>query len=281
MPGFADNLRRLCLAAGVPVAEMGRRLGAMPGEVAAWQSRSAPLPELHVLVRMADALGCRVDDLLEGEDHDFDHPQRRHAALIAARMGRVRTLLTQVRLARHRGAVSPEHEVQLGEPALLATVDRCRAWVMSEGHDLPEAAAIESELDRHVARVRSVLDLVGGTSPPGESRPSAEAAAAPASAPAPPEKPPGLGPTGPPPAPRATVVHAGHRSTLWAHEYADQQHACVLVTGASGVAVELRVDDSVLESRACQTLDEAFEQSSAWKRTYLPAAILTLPDIPS
>ena len=280
MPGFADNLRRLCLAAGVPVADLGRRLGAMPGEVAAWQSPSAPLPELHVLVRLADALGCRVDDLLEGEDHDFDPPPRRHAALIAARMGRVRTLLTQVRLARHRGAVRPEHEARLGEAALLATVDRCRAWVMSEAPDLPEAAAIESELDRHVPRVRPALDLIGGASPPGEPPPSAETTASPAPAPAPTPEATGPGPASASPAPRATVIRAGHRSTLWAHEYADQQHACVLVTGASGVAVELRVDDTVLESRACQTLDEAFEQSSAWKRTYLPAAILTLPDIP-
>ena len=68
---------------------------------------------------------------------------------------------------------------------------------------------------------------------------------------------------------------------MWAQEYADQQHACVLVTGSAGVSVELHVDDRLLEARPCQTLDEAFEQSTTWKRTYLTTAILTLPDIPS
>lgn len=292
MPGFADNLRRLCLAAGVPVTEMGRRLGAMPGEVVAWQAPAAQLPELHVLVRMADALGCRVDDLLEGEDRDFDHPQRRHAALIAARMGRVRTLLSQVRLARHRGAVLSSEEARLDEPALLATVDRCRAWVMSGTHDLPEAAVIESELDVHVERVRAVLDGSTSAQSSGESSlPAAEpsgvitgeparATSAPTSAPALP-----TAAAGAPPPEVGGPTHqgraAGHRSTLWAQEYVDQQHACVLVTGSAGVSVELHVDDRLLEARPCQTLDEAFEQSTAWKRTYLTTAILTLPDIPS
>jgi hypothetical protein len=174
--------------------------------------------------------------------------------------------------------VSAGHDAQLDEASLLVTVDRCRAWVMSDAHDLPEAAAIEAELDRHVARVRSVLDLVNGASPPLTAPGSAGTAPPPSREPpapaAPPEEPAA-------PAPQRTGARApGNRSTLWSHEYADQQHACVLVTGASGVAVELHVDDSVLESRACQTLDEAFEQSTAWKRTYLPAAILTLPDIP-
>lgn len=279
MPGFGDNLRRLCLATGVAVTEIGRRLGAMPGEVAAWQAPAAPLPELHVLVRMADALGCRVDDLLEGEDRDFDHPQRRHAALIAARMGRVRTLLSQLRLARHRGAVRPSEEARLDEPALLATVDRCRAWVMSGPHDLPEAAFIESELDAHIDRVRAVLDGATGSASTGASQQPTAQPPGPVSAPAlvmvtagaPPPEEDGSAQPG-----RA----AGHRSTLWAQEYADQQHACVLVTGSAGVSVELHVDDRLLETRPCQTLDEAFEQSTTWKRTYLTTAILTLPDIP-
>lgn len=279
MPGFADNLRRLCLAAGVPVTEVGRRLGAMPGEVASWQAGSAALPELHVLVRMADVLGCRVDDLLDGEDHDFDHPQRRHAALIAARMGRVRTLLSQVRLARHRGSVLARHESQIDESGLLATVDRCRTWVMSGTHDLPEAAAIESELDVHVARVQSVLEAAAGASPAGQPPRAPTAGGTGTRAPSAPTHPVGRGEAvleeaveGPP--------GTGRRSTLWAQDYADQHHECVLVTGGEGVAVELRVDDRVLEARPCQTLDEAFEQSSTWKRTYLTTAILTLPDIP-
>lgn len=284
MPGFADNLQRMCRAAGMPVAEAGRRLGAMPAEVAAWMAPSARLPELHVLVRLADALGCRVDDLLTGEDTDFDHPQRRHAALIAARMGRVRTLLSQVRLARHRKALGAEHEAQLDEAALLLTVDQCRAWVMSEDHAVDEAAAIEAALDAHVARVQGVLERVSPSGPARDARPPAAPASPQPAAASPPAPVPAT--AAPPPSvdspedAAAPPRRPGHRSRLWSHEYADQTHACVLVTHASGVAVELQVDDRVLESRTCQTLDEAFAQSSEWKRTYLAPAILALPDIP-
>nr|MCU0255491.1 helix-turn-helix domain-containing protein [Vicinamibacterales bacterium] len=159
MPGFADNLRRACEAAGITVAEAARRLGTKPADVEAWLAAGS-LPELHVLVRLADGIGCRADDLLLGEDADFAHPQRRHAGLISARMGRVRVLLTQVRLARYRGELTLGDEAEMNEAALLATVEGCRAWVMSEDHDVGVAAAIEAELDGHLERVAAVLARV-------------------------------------------------------------------------------------------------------------------------
>lgn len=283
MASFADNLRRLCTAAGLSVTEAGHRLGARSAEVAAWERPGASLPELPVLVRLADAIGCLVDDLLEGEDADFDHPQRRHAALIAARMGRVRTLLTQVRLARHRGELRAEHETRLDEASLMVTIDRCRAWVMSEHHDVAEAAAIEADLDAHVGRVRDVLE---GTAPrPQAPRPRPATRARIVTAPAPAPSPaPQAAPAGARAATEATADRPprrpGHHSTLWAQDYADQAHACVLVTNGTQVDVELRVEDRVLETRTCRTLDEAFQQSSEWKRTYLVPAIVSLPDMP-
>lgn len=291
MPGFADNFRRMCQAAGIPIAEAVRRVGAKPADAEGWLAAGA-LPELHVLARLADAMGCRVDDLLIGADEDFDHPQRRHAALIAARMARLRVLLTQARVARCRGELAVRHEPQLDEAALLATVEGCRAWVMSEAHDVEAAAAIEAELDGHLDRVGSVLagtqrpaapvpaqmapPRTNGTSPgaalsgararatvvvraePVSERAGATVAALPAAA------------------PRAR----GHRSRLWSQEHEDQQHECVMVTRSSEVDVELLVDDRVIQTRTCRTLDEALQQSSEWKRTYLVPAILALPELP-
>lgn len=282
MPGFAENLRRLEKAAGVSLEAAADHLGAAPSDLSQWSAPGAPLPELHVLVRLADALGCKVDDLLEGADEDFDHPQRRHAALIAARMGRVRSLLTQVRLARARGALTPASDREINEAALLATVERCRAWVMSEDHALDRAAAIEAELDQHVERVRAIFDAATAvertpfvpsplTSPPPlrvvASRPlvapavqAVPAAPAPVSAEA--------APAGPPRA-------KGHRSTLWSQADAKGDQQCILVTRPREVDVELLVDDQLIASRTCRTLDEAFQQSSEWRRTYLASAILT------
>jgi len=276
MPGFADNLQRMCRAAGVSLGEAGRRLGAMPGEVDAWAAPSARLPELHVLVRLADVLHCRIDDLLAGEDADYDHPQRRHAALIAARMGRVRTLLWQVRFARQRQALDADLEARLDEAALLSTVDQCRAWIVSDDHDVAEATLIEAALDAHLARVQEVIDRV--TSSAAAGGPRAPAPPQTAAAPPPTREP---APTGLRELALAASSHEpGHRSRLWSHDYADQAHECVLITRTSGVAVEMRIDERVMESRECATLDEAFEQSVEWKRTYLAPAILTLPDLP-
>jgi transcriptional regulator with XRE-family HTH domain len=295
MPGFATNLKRAREAAGLRVGELAARTSLSAAAIVELERPDAPLPELPLLVRLADALACVVDDLLAGADEDFDRPQRRHAALIAARMGRLRVLMTQVRVAHDRGEVRPQDRTTLDEASVLECVGRCRAWIMSGDHDLDVAAAIESELDLHVGRVRAVYqrlrrhaDAVAGIrlaapvapapKPTGDALGGTVANTL-AQAPA------GAAPAAPPPATVAMAgtlrIPGGHYSTLWAQECTDQQHRCELVTKGREVHVQLFLDNAVVESRHCQTLDEAFRQSSEWRGTYLAPAILALPPVPS
>ena len=82
MPGFSDNLRRARETAGISAEDLASRVGAAPLWLTHLEALGAALPDLPHLVRLADALGCPIDELLAGNDEDYDHPRRRHAALI-------------------------------------------------------------------------------------------------------------------------------------------------------------------------------------------------------
>ena len=111
---------------------------------------------------LAEALGCHIDDLLTGGDEDFDHPRRRHAALIAARLGRINTAQSRVNAARARGELTRLDELCLDEPALLASVHKCRGWVTSPTADIKIASGLERELDDHLGRLIDVMQRVDG-----------------------------------------------------------------------------------------------------------------------
>ena len=136
--------------------------GPLRSRLAHLEALDAALPELPHLVRLAEALGCRIDDLLTGGDEDFDHPRRRHAALIAARLGRINTAQSRVNAARARGELTRLDELCLDEPALLASVYRCRGWVTSPTADIKIASGLERELDDHLGRLTDVMQRVDG-----------------------------------------------------------------------------------------------------------------------
>ena len=310
MPGFNDNLKRAREAAGLSSEDLAGRIGAAPVWLAHLEAIGASLPELSHLVRLADALGCSLDDLLAGRDDEFDHPRRRHAALIAARLGTVSLLLATVNRARARRALTADDERQVNETGLLTCVQRCRGWVTAPGADISIASDLERDLDAHIARISSVCERVDvaaphlvSAPPPERVVPSTPAAVAPA-----PVMPPpvasrvGAGaavplrdalssndaaastrvgqaasPTSAPPAPKPALP-PGHRTSLWSRPSSDGSDCvCEMYTATEGVTVRLVCGERVLGTRACRNLDEAFSQSGAWKRLPNPESLAAEP----
>ena len=341
MPGFSDNLRRAREAAGLSPEDLASRVGAAPLWLAHLEALDAALPELPHLVRLAEALGCSVDDLLAGGDDDFDHPRRRHAALIAARLGRISTLLARVNAARARGEFTSFDEQQIDEAGMLAGVCRCRAWVTSPTADLEIASGLELELDQHLARIQEVHQRAtarmaaararvasappahpstGQTPAPPSTRRAAAAATAHTGAPpadvatggpAPPAEAAGPAATRSPsperpPSPAAATVGtpgagspaahgrasaandtaapaaprrpAGHRTAMWSRPARDEEeYVCEMVTNGGEVELRLLCGERVLATKTCKNLDEAFGQSSSWKRIPDPATHFANP----
>jgi transcriptional regulator with XRE-family HTH domain len=263
MPGFSDNLRRAREAAGISAEDLASRVGVAPLWLAHLEAIGAALPDLPHLVHLAEALGCPLDELLAGSDEDYDHPCRRHAALISARLGRISSLLARVNGSRTRREFTTVDEQQVDEPAMLASVCRCRGWVMSSTADLAIAASLEQELDRHIARIGEACERVAarGTTPtaPGPS-PAGPAASSPpvVVAPAP------SAATAPAAAPRRASTQ---RTVLWTRPAPGEgEYVCEMVTDGGVVELRLIRGERVLATRPCKNLDEAFGQSSSWKR---------------
>jgi transcriptional regulator with XRE-family HTH domain len=287
MPGFCDNLRRARQAAGLSPEDLASRVGAAPVWLAHLEAIGASLPELPDLVRLAEALGCPIDELLAGDDTEFDHPRRRHAALIAARLGRISVLLSRLNAARARQEFSARDERDIDEPALLASVYRCRGWVTSPDAELSIAATLERELDDHFTRIRQVCDRVAGSAlavsgPAGSAAPRAlvsphhehaTAAAGRTMAVAPP--PSGGAPqttgSSASPAPCGSPTSGPPKpvpsTKMWSRPGPGQdEYVCQMSTSGGKVVVQLACGERVLATQACKNLDEAFAISGTWKR---------------
>ena len=304
MPGFNDNLRRAREAAGLSPEALANRVGAAPLWLIHLEAIGASLPELSQLVKLADALNCSVDDLLAGRDDEFDHPRRRHAALIAARLGSVSLLLSALNRARLHHALTEGDEKLVDEAALLVSVQRCRGWVTSPDAEIGMAAALERELDAHIARIAAVCGHAEAgrpAAPPATDTTAAEPAApAAASATRVPAtaavslrealsaagqapaadgraargnggtRPAVVAPSVPPRPP-------GHCSCLWTRpSQGPDNYVCEMFTAADGVTVRLACGDRLLAMHPCRTLDEAFGQSSAWKRLPDPESLAAM-----
>jgi transcriptional regulator with XRE-family HTH domain len=268
MPGFGDNLRRIRSAAGLSPADLAGRVGETPLWLTHLEVIGVALPELPQLTRLAEALGCQVDDLLQGPDEAYDHPRRRHAALIAARLGRAGVLLGQVSASRARGEITPIDERRIDEPALLASVGKCRGWVTSPDADLGLAADLERELDGHLKRIRLALDGVAErvargviVLPEPRRAPTAPAATGPT---------PSSSPVTPAPVPatrKGPPRLAGHRTVLWSRPVeGGDDYECEMFTRSRDVDLRVVCGDRVLASWPCKNLDEAFTLSHAWRR---------------
>lgn len=73
VPTFGQNLKRLRQAAGFKLSkDLATALDVTPPVVSAWENDQGGLPETPTLFKLAKTVKCRVEDLLEGIDPDYD-----------------------------------------------------------------------------------------------------------------------------------------------------------------------------------------------------------------
>lgn len=68
---FGDNVRRLRIAAGLKGNQLARRVNVTPPVVSGWEKNRTGLPETPTLLKLAKAMRCTVDDLLDGVDEEY------------------------------------------------------------------------------------------------------------------------------------------------------------------------------------------------------------------
>lgn len=75
------KIRQARLRAGMSQAQLARAVGVSERNVVRWES-GRNQPRVDHLVRIAEACGVAVSDLLDGEDNDADAPLTREQHLI-------------------------------------------------------------------------------------------------------------------------------------------------------------------------------------------------------
>ena len=74
---FGENIRRLRRASRLKAKDLAARMGVSAPVVSSWENDRGGLPETPTLFRLANALGCSIEDLLAGVDGESE---RRRAA---------------------------------------------------------------------------------------------------------------------------------------------------------------------------------------------------------
>lgn len=73
---FGDNVRRLRQRARLNSAQLAETVGVTRPVVSKWEKNRTGLPETPTLFRIAKALRCTVEELLEGIDEEYDRIRR-------------------------------------------------------------------------------------------------------------------------------------------------------------------------------------------------------------
>lgn len=79
VPSLAKNLRAFRRRADLTQTELATRSGVKQNAISSWEKGKA-VPTVRSLVRIANGLGCSVDDLLAGVDPEYD--ERRSSQLL-------------------------------------------------------------------------------------------------------------------------------------------------------------------------------------------------------
>jgi len=74
---FGANVARLRKLAGKKGVELAKDVNVKPPVLSAWENNRGGLPETPTLLKLAKALKCSVDELLEGVDDAYDEVMRR------------------------------------------------------------------------------------------------------------------------------------------------------------------------------------------------------------
>jgi transcriptional regulator with XRE-family HTH domain len=78
---FGDNLKRLMKDAGINGVRLAKLVEVTPPVVSGWRGNRNGLPEAPTLLKLAKALRCSIDDLLDGVDPAYDAIRLRAATL--------------------------------------------------------------------------------------------------------------------------------------------------------------------------------------------------------
>ena len=142
IPTFrADRLRYWRLEAGLPQTAAAEAVGVTVGSYGAWERRAA-CPAPHRLTALADAMGCRIEDLLDTPQtlSDYRHQQGLRQRDLASRLGVSSAAVGawESHRAGIPGAVAAEVADVLGVDAgQLASLGRVhKPWITSDpdGH---------------------------------------------------------------------------------------------------------------------------------------------------
>lgn len=74
---FGENLKRIRKAAKLKAKEVAARVGVRPPVVSGWENDRTGLPETPTLLKLAKAIPCTIEDLLEGVDPEYDRVRAR------------------------------------------------------------------------------------------------------------------------------------------------------------------------------------------------------------
>lgn len=75
---ITDNMTRIdrkCIEAGITRAELSRRSGVPVRTLEAWGKRLRVPRDVYVLQKVAQALGCQIEDLIEPEPEESKSPE--------------------------------------------------------------------------------------------------------------------------------------------------------------------------------------------------------------
>lgn len=72
MASFGENVKRLRKTAGLKGKDLAVQVGVKPSVISGWENNRSGLPETPTLFKLAKALKCPIDELLDGVDEQYD-----------------------------------------------------------------------------------------------------------------------------------------------------------------------------------------------------------------
>jgi transcriptional regulator with XRE-family HTH domain len=88
LPTFGENLKRLRTRAGLKNKELAAKVAVKPPTVSAWERDRGGLPETPTLFKLAKALGCPIEELLQGVDAEYEAAAEKRRQELLDRFGK-------------------------------------------------------------------------------------------------------------------------------------------------------------------------------------------------
>ena len=92
LPTFGENLKRLRERAGLKNKELAEKVSVKPPTISAWERNRGGLPETPTLFKLAKALNCPIEELLQGVDAEYSSAAERRREKAMALLGKKREI---------------------------------------------------------------------------------------------------------------------------------------------------------------------------------------------